>query len=341
MNSINQKIYKYQSKLQMTDNPHKKNQYNNKIKYYKSLMMKGGDTVLLDRLLAKQKMEAEKQLEEIRKSLEQNNINKQFQELVNASNNVVSNYNALGNDFRTVVNKYSSSMNDITKELSDIDIGTIDAKDIEKATNKLGKLPSSLDDVVKLSLARDLSQNKNIDDELEEFGLTLDDITPYLDIFKNNNGNNSGNNGNNSGNNNISNTNNNKNNNTNNSNKNNGVENNKNNAEKDEDKEEEDEGDLEKLEELFGQLNNPENNNQSGGNRYEQDYNSFFDRNQYNDKQKMDRNMARNIDTRNAHVRSNEARSSMYGENNFINMGNLYRNSYDRNFGGINNTTFN
>lgn len=185
MNSINQKINKYQLKLKRSSDPQKTYVYNQKINYYKSLIMEGGESVLLNNLINKQKDEAQKQIDDILKSLDNNNIKSQIDDLNISSDELLKNYDVLGSDLKSAVTGYSNTVNDIVNSISGLKNRTLDTVDLINIKNKMDMFPKSLDELIKLSLARDSIAGKPIDDELQYYGLGVEDLQEYIQKIQN------------------------------------------------------------------------------------------------------------------------------------------------------------
>ena len=180
MNSINQKINKYELKLKENTDPQKEDMYKQKIDYYKSFIMHGGESALLQNAINSQKQLAMDQIESIKKLVESTNIDQQLKELAESSEEVIKKYDALGSDFRTSINNYSDSFKQVSDAIESIKPQDINIEELSDIKNNLKQIPDTIDKLILRSLAMDKSKGIDISDELQKYGISENQVNEVM-----------------------------------------------------------------------------------------------------------------------------------------------------------------
>lgn len=181
MNSsdIKKKIAKYQSKMENTKDNNKKNIYSQKVSYYKSIQ-KGGDSTLLQSAIDKQQQEVLNQIEKLKSSFNSDALIEQINEAAKSSSSMRNQYDNLGQEVRDTVGNYANSFKQIMDELTGFETANIDVNQIMNSI----QVPSSVDELIINSLAKDIVAGKDVSKELELYGITDSDANLTAAIAK-------------------------------------------------------------------------------------------------------------------------------------------------------------
>ncbi|ARF08870.1 hypothetical protein Catovirus_1_920 [Catovirus CTV1] len=169
---VQQKINKYQQKLDSTDNMSKREVYQKKIDYYKSLQQVGGDSKYFNTFLENQKKQAENEIKKIVETLSSNNVGNQLNELMKSSEELKTNYANLGNDLRSTMESYAGTINSLTKGLEGLNVKDI-TKEISQIQNAINAVPKTIDDIILISLLNASPE------ELSKYGVTPQDLEEF------------------------------------------------------------------------------------------------------------------------------------------------------------------
>lgn len=170
MNNINKKINKYQLKLKM--DPSKRHIYNEKLKYYKSQLMNGGE--IIEDVIRTRADQALNALDEIKATVTGTDVQNQLNDLVATSNTAVENYNNLGNSYRNTANQFINFTDQIIDKAKNKTIEAefkIPDESFNGIKRTLQSISSNPDDLIISSLIKDIKKGADVSDEVATYGL--------------------------------------------------------------------------------------------------------------------------------------------------------------------------